>query len=339
MPKVSVIVPCHNVEKYIGLCLNSLLNQQLKDIEIICINDHSQDSTFNLLTKAEKENPDKVKVINLFEETGCSSARNAGLKIATGDYIGFVDGDDMVSLNMFLDFYYLAKHYDVPIISGQITQVDADFQELKTNLNSEKKLFYLSKNKVLLLFEPPSCCHRLFKHEILTDESFLVNKKYEDVAFTIPLLIKADKQLKVIEDSYFYRVNSSGIMANTMLPNINILDIIDDLQEVKRKLKQLKLLNDYREVIDQITKKYVLATGFYILNWPISEEEKRQMLKLYLSICAQYSPDLLQDDSFYIKEIIKKLKDYLPDSLFISEEEYLRKKFQKEISLIKIDKR
>ena len=212
MPKVSVIVPCFNVEKYITECLESLINQKLKDIEILCINDHSTDETLSILKKYELQYSDKIKVLNLENKRGCSAARNSGLKEAQGEYIGFVDADDLISLNMYLDFYYLVKAYKIEIVSGEMELFDGQMREIKPNLNPEKQVYSINKNKETLLYEIPSCCHRLFKHELLENETFLEGKKYEDVAFTFPLLIKANQILRIKEKTYFYRMNPEGIM-------------------------------------------------------------------------------------------------------------------------------
>ena len=94
MKKVSVIVPVYNVEKYLSRCLESLINQSLKDIEIICINDGSTDNSLQILKQfAYKDN--RIKIINQ-TNSGQSVARNKGLAIASGKYIGFVDSDDWI---------------------------------------------------------------------------------------------------------------------------------------------------------------------------------------------------------------------------------------------------
>ncbi len=92
MPKVSIIVPVYNVEKYLSTCLDSLINQTLKDIEIICINDGSTDNSLNILNEyAQKDT--RIIVINK-ENSGPGSCRNLGIEKATGEYIQFVDSDD-----------------------------------------------------------------------------------------------------------------------------------------------------------------------------------------------------------------------------------------------------
>ena len=108
MVKVSVIVPVYNVEKYLTQCLDSLVNQTLKDIEIIIVNDESPDNSQAIIDKYAKRYP---KIIKAYKKKngGLSDARNYGIERATGDYIGFVDSDDFVELDMYEDLYKAAK--------------------------------------------------------------------------------------------------------------------------------------------------------------------------------------------------------------------------------------
>ena len=105
--KVSVIIPIYNAEKYLQDCLNSLFNQSLKEIEIICVNDGSTDNSFNIL----EENAKKHKNLILLNKKngGVISARIEGLKNASGEFVGWVDADDFVSPSMYEKMYNLAK--------------------------------------------------------------------------------------------------------------------------------------------------------------------------------------------------------------------------------------
>ena len=328
MPKVSVIVPCFNVEKYITACLESLINQKLKDIEILCINDHSTDETLSILKKYELQYSNKIKVLNLENKRGCSAARNLGLKEAQGEYIGFVDADDLISLNMYLDFYYLVKAYKIEIVSGEMELFDGQMREIKPNLNPEKQVYSINKNKETLLYEIPSCCHRLFKHELLENETFLEGKKYEDVAFTFPLLIKANQILRIKEKTYFYRMNPEGIMSNTQKPNPNILDIIDDLKFLRNRIIAMQLMNEYKEIINELEKKILLATASYILNWPVSKEKKKYFISLFFEISRYFNPEISNPNHLYTKDLLKNLQNYLIQVAIKKDEKALRQEFQ-----------
>lgn len=134
-PKVSVIIPVYNVEKYLDDCLENVVNQTLQDIEIICVNDGSTDNSLEVLQKYENEDA-RIKIINK-ENGGLSSARNAGIKEAKGEYILFLDSDDMVSRGVCKNAYYLAKIYG-----------DVDAVEIKTIQFKDGENFSFENAKV-----------------------------------------------------------------------------------------------------------------------------------------------------------------------------------------------
>ena len=117
MPYVSVIVPVYNTEQYLNRCLDSLINQTLKDIEIICINDGSTDNSLNILK--EYANKDNRIVIIDNKHSGVGATRNLGLKKATGTYIGFCDSDDYVDTTFYENLYNFSKQIPYDIIRGR----------------------------------------------------------------------------------------------------------------------------------------------------------------------------------------------------------------------------
>ena len=108
MVKVSVIVPVYNVEKYIRKCMESLVNQTLKEIEIIVVNDGTKDNSMNIVKEFKEKYPDKIVCLEK-ENGGLSDARNFAIPFAKGEYIAFLDSDDYVEKNMYEDMYELAK--------------------------------------------------------------------------------------------------------------------------------------------------------------------------------------------------------------------------------------
>ena len=117
--KVSVIIPVFNVEKFLEKCLNSVCNQTLKEIEIICINDCSSDSSLNILKNfSSKDN--RIRLVNFDKNKGVAIARNTAITLATGEYIGFVDADDWIDLNFYEKLYSKAKNKDADLAIGNI---------------------------------------------------------------------------------------------------------------------------------------------------------------------------------------------------------------------------
>lgn len=117
MPKVSIIVPVHNVAPYLHSCMDSLCRQSLTDIEIIAINDASTDNSLEILQEYEQKDA-RIHIINFSTNQKTAAARNAGLKAATGEYIGLVDGDDYLDIDFYKRLYNLAKLENADIAKG-----------------------------------------------------------------------------------------------------------------------------------------------------------------------------------------------------------------------------
>ena len=115
-PKVSIVVPIYNVEKYLRQCLDSIVNQTLKDIEIICVDDGSKDSSPEIIEEYVKKDS-RVKVITK-ENSGYGNSMNRGFDMATGEYIGIVESDDYADPDMFEKLYDIAKKNDLDIVKS-----------------------------------------------------------------------------------------------------------------------------------------------------------------------------------------------------------------------------
>ena len=140
IPKISIIVPVYNVEPYLRQCLNSLVNQTLKDIEIICVNDGSPDDCLSILHEhAEKDN--RIAVINQ-KNTGLSGARNSGLKVASGEYVMFVDSDDWVDVRICEELYNAALRENADYY--------ADFSQTGAKDMLDKAKEFLKKTEKIL---------------------------------------------------------------------------------------------------------------------------------------------------------------------------------------------
>lgn len=140
MAKVSIIIPTYNVESYLKECMDSVTRQTLKDIEIICINDGSTDNSLDIL-KSYARNDNRIVIVDKKNE-GYGVGMNIGLDRATGEYIGIVEPDDFVPLNMYEDLYNKAKEENLDFVK-------ADFYRFKRNAKNgdmELKYFHLSKN-------------------------------------------------------------------------------------------------------------------------------------------------------------------------------------------------
>ena len=206
MIKVSIIVPIYNVEKYLKRCLDSLVNQTLNDIEIICINDGSTDDSLDILNEYAKRD-ERIVVINQ-ENSGQSVARNRGIDVAKGEYVGFVDSDDWVSEDYFECLYAeILSHPDI-VIFGANTFYE-NIGKIKAGQYSSKT--FPSKFNINKLFQYHTICmNKLYRKEFLVtnDIKFAENQKYsEEQLLFVKSLILAKNVSVIKKDIYNYRKN------------------------------------------------------------------------------------------------------------------------------------
>jgi glycosyltransferase involved in cell wall biosynthesis len=143
MPKVSVIMPIYNTSIYLRDALDSVVRQTLKDIEIICINDGSTDNSLDIV-KEYAANDERIIIINK-KNTGYGHTMNVGLDTATGDYIGILETDDFLSLNMFEELYYIA-------VENDLDSVRADFFRFVYDIDRNMNLTYIAINKTRKIY-------------------------------------------------------------------------------------------------------------------------------------------------------------------------------------------
>lgn len=213
MIKVSIIVPVYNVEKYLEKCLDSLINQTLKDIEIICVNDGSTDTSQKILEKYSKKD-NRITIINQ-ENAGLSVARNSGIDIAKGEYIGFVDSDDWVDLNFYEKLYNSAIENDADIAVSSIIRWRKYNQ--KYRIKYEDKIYQSLEEKVSACGIPRICYvwNKLYKSHIVQNEHFTPNVYFEDIIWLPNIIKQANKIVTVDGTNYYYRANNNSIVKKT----------------------------------------------------------------------------------------------------------------------------
>lgn len=212
IPKVSIVVPVYNVEKYLPQCLDSLINQTLKEIEIILVNDGSTDASENICNLyAKKDN--RIKV---YKKTngGLSDARNYGLSKVNANVVGFVDSDDYVDADMFHALLKVKEKYDAEIAVCGI--------KMCTNNNEVFNIRAVEKEMVLGRYDAleellkskrisNSVCNKIFDVDVLDGIRFPVNKLYEDEYVTYRVFDKANTVALTNQTFYFYRSTPDSI--------------------------------------------------------------------------------------------------------------------------------
>jgi len=229
MIKVSIIVPVFNSEKYLEKCINSLVNQTLKDVEIIIINDGSTDKSLEIIKKFQKRHSNIVCINN--KNHGIGYSRNCGIEKSKGKYISFIDSDDYIDINMMKNLYDFCEqnkldiavcdYYKINDITNEKGVVEIDDFEI-TTLNENKQLIYKINH---------SPWNKLYKKDIFIKNNiyFPINLKYEDMAVVIPVLKYATKIGKLNIPLNYYIVHNNS---ETTVMDKRVFDIFDILEIV-----------------------------------------------------------------------------------------------------------
>ena len=276
--KISVIVPIYNVEKYLRRCLDSIINQTYKNLEIILVNDGSKDNSFEICK--EYKNKDKRIVLIDQKNAGLSAARNSGIDIATGDYIGFVDSDDVLSTKMyeFLLKSIKESNSDISLCLFKSFNNNIEFDNNYNNIVLGKD----GAIKELLIDRKIAshACDKLYKKELFNGIRFPKGKKYEDIPVIYKLFLKANNISFVDTELYGYFIREDSITGK-----YNIETNKDFIEAVNKRYDELIKIDDY--------SKYVKLNRV------------NSVLRYYLDIVKFKKIDIFKD-KFY-KDIYKEL--------------------------------
>lgn len=274
MDKISIIVPVYNVEKYLDRCIESIINQSYKNLEIILINDGSTDGSGAICEEWKKR--DSRIVVFHKENGGASSARNVGLDYATGEYIGFVDSDDWTEPMMYQRLYQLIKEHDAEI---------AVCDSVKTTKNSEIQVEILSRTEHLNRFfrvndNPPviGLWRRLIKKELLEGYSFIEGRMNEDIHTSYWLAHKSCKTVQTNEQFYHYFRNVEGVTNSAF--SEKKMDLIYIWDIVKQMTSELS--PEYLEVCDKNCKRarFTLLCQMHINGYDKKDVKIRAIKKM-----------------------------------------------------------
>lgn len=299
MKKISVIIPVYNMEKYLKCCMESLVSQTYKDLEIICVNDGSQDNSLNILEEyAQKD--ERIKIINKVNG-GLSSARNVGIEVATSEFVTFLDADDWLESNA---YEVLSKHLGKADVIVFGTTVTGDAILYKRQLDNEYYRVKFSGFKILddeaRLKTDVSAWTKIYKRSIIKDNNlrFPIGKHYEDFTFYW-------KYILLCETAYFeearlhnYLRRDDSIMANTFKKSSNkVLDHLYAAEDIFEFMQAHDIYGDHKKTFVEI---------FGNCFWFCFHHQKKNR---HLSLCKQ-AHDLLGriDIDDEAESLINKLK-------------------------------
>lgn len=262
--KISVIVPCYNVEKYIGQCIESLKNQTYKDIEVIIINDGSTDNTLNVIKKTVVDD-DRFKVIDQ-RNHGIGSTRNKGIALASGYYITFVDSDDYVEANMYEDMIATLEKNNSDIVVCDYYKFNSKKrQEMRCGVNVKFNLSVFDSPKII---NNVGYCpwNKVYKTELFKKIKFPTDKKFEDLSTVIKVFSKANKISKIDSCLYDYRINENGETCTINKRDLDILFIIKDVVSYLQKDKNYAKIESEIELLSILQLQKGLLSAFKICN-------------------------------------------------------------------------
>lgn len=245
--KVSVVIPVYNVEKYIRQCLDSVINQTLKDIEIICINDGSKDNTLKILEEYSQKDS-RIVLIDK-ENEGLSAARNQGTELARGEYISYIDSDDWVDTHYLEALYNAAKKYNSDVACSSIIRVTGGRRRNKLIYKKEEFTRDIDKKNELTNVPIYSYVwNKIYKRDKLIQSGvkFPIGRVYEDIIWSIQAIYYLDGVVTVPSAIYYYRKNPTSVMSSKAKQNA--IDCATSEKEMLEfaKEKGLKLLDGYK---------------------------------------------------------------------------------------------
>lgn len=322
MPKVSIIVPIYNMEKYLKKCLDSILNQTLKDIEIICVNDGSTDKT-NQILEGYRFKDERIKIINK-TNSGYGHTLNVGIDSATADYIGIVESDDFIEPKMYEDLYAIITKNDCDVVKSDYYEYWASPEKvIKHSRMGKYKLNKVinAKEDIQILKIIPSVWSSVYKKEFLTKNSIKFTEtpgaSYQDTAFHYKTMMTANKIILTNRAYVYYRQDNES---SSVKSKGKVYCICDEYNEIHKFIQNNSSLGPFEQ--------FVYAEQFKAYRWNmnrIAKNFKRDFFKFYFSEFKKYY------DNGYLKEGFNNyLKKNMDFNLFINSPEDFYKNFLRE---------
>lgn len=257
MTKISIIVPVYNVEKYIDKCLKSLVNQTLKDIEIIVVNDGSPDNSQKIIDKYVK----KYKNIKSFikKNGGISDARNYGIKQAKGDYIAFVDSDDYIDEKMMEKMYEKAIEKSYDIVECNLHIADDNGQIINDEFHTlPKDIKELEGKKKYMTNMYTSVWNKIYKKSLFDyNVRFKKGVWFEDVEFLYKLIPYVNT-IGFVNDNLYYYVQHEGSITRTF--DNRLFCYVDNWNGVVDFYKEKKIYEEYYNELEYSYVRYLYAS-------------------------------------------------------------------------------
>lgn len=313
MKKLSIIVPIYNVEKYVRECIDSIINQAYTNLEIILIDDGSEDSCGEICDEYAKKD---ARIVALHQKNaGLSAARNLGVSAARGEYIGFVDGDDYIHTDMYKEMMLMAEKHNADIVECQrINFIDEETPEgiqitrgykLLSGKEALGQLISLEKKAGFPVY---AVWDKIFKKELLENEEFPMGYIHEEYFYDAKIFLKAKRYIILSDKLYFHRERQNSITTSKFSEkDLDKLKLISQrtnflIEKGEEKLAKYSKI-EYFYVELNYYAKAMESNNFAIANLAREElnDNKKEILGWNLSIIRRFDILLfyLSDKLYY----------------------------------------
>lgn len=295
MKEISIIVPCYNVENYIDICIESLVNQTigLDQMELILVDDASQDGTLEHLKKWEQEYPEQILVVECAVNGKQGTARNIGMQYATGKYIGFVDSDDWVEAEMYEVLVEKGKKHGCDIVSCRAYRNKTNGQQVPAPTKKEDSLIWLERSTIQGGEWPGGeggggVWSKIYRKDFLMDNEIFFPEGlcYEDNYFGIMAALYCTSIYQVERCLYHYRENNTS--TTLQRNNARLFDRLDIEVMKLEKFQELGLMERFYERIEcafmelyYFNTMFMMATRFDNPPYDIFQRMEREIVNFF----------------------------------------------------------
>lgn len=342
MSKISVIVPAYNSSDKIRECLDSIVKQTYKDLEIILVDDCSLDDTFSIMREYASKD-DRIVLIKNPINLGAGASRNIGLTSATGDYVTFVDSDDYLDLDTYREVNDAIIYNGYPDIVRfeqnsflEVGSLRINIDYLTNNVfNGYEGILNPKISQGYVALESPGVCNKVFKRSLIGDTRFIEGKKWEDYPFCTFMLGKADKIVFTKANDCGYNYRHSVNFSNTTLSDIKkptdrMLEIYDCCDVLSKEFQEADLFDTYETALRgnqkinslQRVRDIMFTRGY-------SHNRKREIINSLLNL-TEVKYGSVFDDEVYLS--LKKARMFYGARMFLVEAIYSDDSLRKEKS-------
>ena len=305
---ISIIIPVYKVEKYLEKCIESVLKQTYKNLQIILVDDGSPDSCGKICDEYAKKDV-RIEVIHK-ENGGLSDARNVGISKAKGKYIGFVDSDDYIKNDMYEILYTLIKKYNADVSICNLYDVIDEKEYIRNKENQIQEYNRIDILKEILLDRniQSYAWNKLYKKELFDEIKYPVGKKYEDIGTTFYVLEKCKKVVVTGRPEYYYlkRADSlvNDVTESTVFDYMEL--IIQRYLYIENNIKELKRYNDYYLIRTLLTANNDIKNIKQISN--VTQTKYNELYKISEKIIKNNYEEIKE---LYTPEQNEKIKQIL----------------------------